>query len=104
MNAMVAKHTAEKRDEFLRLQSYLVPKLTTLDLTALAAASARGEADLAHIPVAVDACSKQCGGPLALPTTSAKFESMNTCLETCTNDDTGSKRVRSCFPVNWLPF
>jgi hypothetical protein len=102
LNASLAKTARERQDDLSRLQAYLIPKLT-LDSTALALAMSRGQTDLGQIGVVGSACGKQCPGSEP-PADRAELDRRLSCMDTCFGTYPEIKRVRSCFPVNWLPF
>lgn len=102
VTASVAKTARERQDELARLQAYLIPKLT-LDSTALVLAMDRGQTDLGQIDGVATACAKQCPGSEP-PTDRAELDRRLSCINTCFESYPASQRVRTCFPVNWLPF
>jgi hypothetical protein len=78
-----------------RLQSYLVPRMGTLDMTALVLAGHRGEADYAELKAMTDRCSLKCGGP--------PDDKWSACTKSCWDNDLIA-RVRACTTPTWLPF
>jgi hypothetical protein len=96
------QHAEEKSDELRRLQAYLLPRLTVLDPTALTLAMNRGETDVGRADEINHTCGTQCGGSEA--TDPAVVDRHMACRTACMNANPVVKRVKSCFPVNWLPF
>lgn len=91
----------DRNNELHRLQSYLLPKLPSLDATGLIAASNRGEADSAASLANAQQCGNRCESTLESGKPGDKWVS---CIQTCSAENPAATRVASCRNINWLPF
>ena len=91
-NDQLAQHRADRETTFHRLRLYLLPKLYELEIARIAAAHARGDADVRSTDNGV-ACLTACiqRGP---PTS---------CVDKCTDKDLQA-RMDACRSPSWLPF
>lgn len=88
---------AKTQDVLNRLQLYLLPKMQTLNPAALAAAMARGEADMAELKASSARCAAKCP--------SLTLDANQRCLASCTDAEAALVvRVRACSNPTWLPF
>lgn len=95
------KALADANDQLERLRAYVVPKMMDDDNTALAAAFARGQHDVAQLdsPELLQ-CGPKCGVPNAA--SAADMQRYNACLVSCAPELI--PRLRSCNDLSWLPF
>jgi hypothetical protein len=95
------KMLLDRNSDLNRLQSYLVPKLLSLDATGLVLASKRAERDLEEAAVSTQRCTTHCASNSGSGTPDSKWSA---CLQTCSAEDSAVTRLGSCRSVNWLPF
>jgi hypothetical protein len=94
---------ADMSSDVQRMRAYLLPKISSLDMTGIMAAKQRGEVDFAQGEADAKACSAKCGGGTA-PADAAAADRVFSCLSTCSAQSAAITRVSACRPVNWLPF
>jgi hypothetical protein len=97
---MLKKDIQAPADALHRMQSYLLPKLATLQPDPVIAAMARADADRKQYTALADSCMEQCrpnedGGK---PT-----KKWVGCMESCL-DSPLQKRTAACRTPGWLPF
>lgn len=85
-----------------RLRSYLAPRASQLDLTALVAAKNRGVVDYMTSKKHTMMCLEKC--PLDKAATKPTIEKWSQCVLNCNEDDAAAVREQSCKNINWLPF
>lgn len=91
----------DRNNDLHRLQSYLLPKLPSLDATGLLAAARRAEADFPASSEAAGQCATHCDSTLESGSMGNKWLA---CMNTCTAESAVYVRVNSCRTINWLPF
>jgi hypothetical protein len=99
---MIQELLGERQTELNRLQSYLVPKISSLEASGLIAATKRAEADIQEQVVANEQCSKRCESPPE--PNSMPGKQWAACMTACAAESPASVRVTSCRNINWLPF
>jgi hypothetical protein len=92
MHAMLAKLQSAQD----RINAYLMPRLTSLEPTAMLAALRRAEADWREFQAITDRCGKKCNAIAAA-------DQIGACWTSCT-DDALIARINACAEPNWLPF
>ena len=94
------------RTDVERLLAYISPKFGHVIPDPLLAAAGRAKADIAAAETSQSQCSVDCRAKLGVTgkETPAQVGPLATCLELCYGDVDASKRLKSCWPVNWLPF
>jgi len=90
-NDQLARHKANRETTFNRLRLYLVPKLQELEIGKIAAAHARGDADIRSADNGV-ACLTAC----------TQRDRPASCVDRCTDRDLQA-RMDACRSPNWLP-
>lgn len=103
LQQLTAKQREEMHEMLVRLQSardrinaYLVPRLNSLEPTAMLAALRRAEADWGEFQTMTDRCGKKCN-------TIAAADQMGACWSSC-KDGALIARINACADPNWLPF
>jgi hypothetical protein len=96
------KQRAEAREMIGKLQTaqnriaaYLMPRIMTLEPTAMLTALQRGKADWRDFNAMIDRCANKC---LSLPTPQAEA-----CWTSC-RDAALIARIQACADPNWQPF
>jgi hypothetical protein len=95
------KMLRQRNNDLNRLQSYLLPKLSSLDATGLIAASRRAETDVEESGITAKQCTGRCDTTLE---SGRPGEKWSACIDTCLAENGAATRVNSCKAVNWLPF
>jgi hypothetical protein len=98
---MVQKMARDHAADVNRLQSYLVPRITSLDPTGLIAATNRADADFKENVASGEACTPKCRQYTTPVLDSGKWSA---CFEGCAAEYPAHVRVNGCKVVNWLPF
>jgi hypothetical protein len=98
---MVQKMTRDHNADVHRLQSYLLPRMSSLEPTGLLAATNRADADMGDMATVAKTCAPNCRQH-AEPV--VNMEKYRACLDSCRNEYPAAARVDSCKVVNWLPF
>lgn len=91
----------EHASEIHRLQSYLVPRVSSLDATGLIAATNRGDADMNELASNPPACPDNCGQYVENGRPTDKWSA---CMDACLANVPAHARVTACKKVDWLPF
>lgn len=87
---------SKKEVDIDRLESYLNPKINTLDVPALLAAVKRADADQVSTVTALSACLSQCAG--------VDHAKRMQCINQCEETNPAWLRRDRCKSVDWLPF
>lgn len=98
---MSAQATAGLNDKLKRLQGYLVPKISHLDLASLTVATERGKLDVNAAAQAQLSCFKQCESSKPAKGFDERY---GNCLSGCHGANPVIARTRACQAVDWLPF
>jgi gamma-glutamyl:cysteine ligase YbdK (ATP-grasp superfamily) len=98
---MLRKMARDHNSDVNRLQSYLLPKISSLDVTALIAATNRAEADMKEVAETSNVCSPKCSQFIENGTLTNKWRA---CMDSCDAEYPAKGRVYACRSVNWLPF
>jgi hypothetical protein len=91
----------DRSNDLHRLQSYLLPKLPSLEASGLIAAAKRAETDFVASGDAAGQCSVRCNSTLENGSMGNKWLA---CMNACTGESAVYERVNSCRNINWLPF
>ena len=79
-----------------RLQSYMLPRIPSLDSLALASAIRQGDADFQESKLVANRCAVECAAP------QVANEASQACNASCGNDALLT-RVTACQSPTWLP-
>lgn len=79
-----------------RIEFYLLPRLNTLQSSALLEAQGRGYTDVASLQMLARTCESKCSGM-------ADTAAGNACRQRCNDGSEAAKRARDCDDVSWLP-
>jgi hypothetical protein len=101
--AKILRPTVEGYDsDIKRMNSYLLPKLPTMEPTPILAAAQRADADDKLRRSELEACTAQCA-PQVEPNGS-RGDKWVACAQACRAKSPAFTRMDACHPVNWLPF
>lgn len=87
--------------DLIRLQSYIVPRVSSLDPTSIVLATKRGESDYKQAMADAGQCASRCS---AFVENGGPTQRWNECSSACVAESTASARIRSCNNLSWLPF
>lgn len=90
-----------KTSDLKRLQSYLVPRIPSLEADPLLAARGSANADFDELSNAAGQCVEKCKPFAPDANSGARWSN---CVEPCVQDAPAQKRINSCDNINWLPF
>lgn len=88
----------KRRNDLQRMQQYLAPKLSWLDMQTLLVAAKRAETDLWENAGLANQCIQQCGPEVVDGQPAPEWPA---CIERCT-DTPLTRRLASCREVDWL--
>jgi hypothetical protein len=97
---LLRKWANDHNSDVNRLQSYLQPKLSSLNSAALLAATRRADADMKENANTANVCSPKCAQFVQSGTLTTKWSS---CMASCDAEYPARARVGACKVVNWLP-
>lgn len=98
--AFVQKTLKDQANALNRLQSYLLPKLSSLDPVPLIAAARRADVDLEESKQVASVCAQRCEAHLQNGRPTQRWSA---CVDECAASPLVT-RVGACRAPDWLPF
>ena len=93
----------DSQDRLARLQSYLEPRMSSLEPVSMTAAMKRGESDAANYEQEYWKIADQCDCPSLVGPSGELSPLAAKCLDECVSQNPLVERIQACRNLNWLP-